>query len=66
MFRFEAGTADYTQLVWADTEELGCGLVYYEESDPQATRTPHRHLLVCNYAAAGNMISKDVYHILDV
>ena len=28
--RFNSGTGHYTQVVWADTEELGCGLVYYK------------------------------------
>ena len=27
---FDFGTGHYTQVVWADTEELGCGLVYYK------------------------------------
>ena len=30
MFRSNAGTGHYTQVVWADTEELGCGMVYYQ------------------------------------
>ena len=28
MSRFTYGTGHYTQVVWADTEELGCGMVY--------------------------------------
>ena len=30
MFRFNSGTGHYTQMVWANTEELGCGMVYYK------------------------------------
>ena len=28
--RFNFGTGHYTQVVWASTEELGCGMVYYQ------------------------------------
>ena len=27
---FNMGMVHYTQLVWADTEELGCGMVHYK------------------------------------
>ena len=27
--RFSYGAGHYTQVVWADTEELGCGMVHY-------------------------------------
>ena len=30
MFRSNPGTGHYTQVVWAATEELGCGMVYYQ------------------------------------
>ena len=30
LFRFNSGTGHYTQVVWAATEELGCGMVYYQ------------------------------------
>ena len=28
--RFSYGAGHYTQVVWADTEELGCGMVHYK------------------------------------
>ena len=28
--RFSSGAGHYTQVVWADTEELGCGMVHYQ------------------------------------
>ena len=28
--RFSAGAGHYTQLVWAESEELGCGYTYYK------------------------------------
>ena len=29
-FTFDYGTGHYSQVVWADTEELGCGMVHYQ------------------------------------
>ena len=46
--RFSSGTGHYTQVVWADTEELGCGMVYYKGT------TYYETLIVCNYAKGGN------------
>lgn len=31
-YTFNSGTGHYTQVVWAKTEELGCGMVYYKVS----------------------------------
>ena len=30
--RFDFNTGHYTQVVWADTEEVGCGVVYFQVS----------------------------------
>jgi len=54
-FSFSRGTGHYTQVVWADTEEVGCGLVYYK------TGRWYTSLVICNYARAGNWMSKPVY-----
>ena len=29
-FRFNKGAGHYTQVVWAETAEVGCGAIYYE------------------------------------
>ena len=47
--RFSSGAGHYTQVVWADTEELGCGMVYYKGNSFYET------LIVCNYAKGGNI-----------
>ena len=47
--RFSYGAGHYTQVVWAETEELGCGMVYYKGDTYWET------LVVCNYAVAGNL-----------
>jgi len=52
---FSSGTGHYTQVVWADTEELGCGMVYYKGSSWYET------LIVCNYAISGNWMGGEMY-----
>jgi len=47
----------YTQIVWAETDRLGCGTVYYKD-DSNGRLT---NLLVCNYAVAGNMWGASIY-----
>lgn len=48
----------YTQLVWAKTKELGCGLVKYRKSDGWNTC-----YLICNYGPAGNIFNYPIYEI---
>ena len=47
-FKNPGAAGHYTQVVWADTEELGCGMVYYKGAQYYET------LIVCNYAKGGN------------
>lgn len=47
----EDATGHYTQVVWGDTDKIGCGAVRF---DNQA-------LFVCNYAAEGNLKDQAVY-----
>jgi len=54
-FRFSSGTGHYTQVVWAETREVGCGMVYYQNGRWYTT------LVVCNYAVAGNMRGAEMY-----
>jgi len=54
-FAFDRGTGHYTAVVWADTEEVGCGLVYYK------TGQWYTSLVICNYARSGNWMGKPVY-----
>jgi len=56
-FRFTSGTGHYTQVVWAETREVGCGLVYYLEDGWYTT------YVVCNYAVAGNMEGGEMYKV---
>ena len=55
VLRFERGTGHYTQVVWAETESLGCGLAYYSKD------AGYEGLLVCNYKDAGNTVNTKMY-----
>ena len=44
------GTGHYTQVVWADTEQVGCGKVVFRDGDWTKLH------VMCNYAVAGNLI----------
>jgi len=54
---FDYGTGHYTQVVWADSEELGCGMVYYKGD------SWYENLVVCNYAVTGNFIGQAMYKV---
>ena len=32
----------YTQLVWAETKRVGCGVIYYNDTSPSAKKYPYR------------------------
>jgi len=56
-FVFSYGAGHYTQVVWAETTEIGCGLVYYDDDGWYAT------LIICNYAVGGNMQGGTMYTV---
>ena len=55
-FSFDYGTGHYTQVVWADTEFVGCGMVNYRKQGYEV-------ILVCNYAVAGNFAREVMYKV---
>ena len=68
--RFDYGTGHYTQVVWAETDRLGCGMVYYEVGNQTKSQTTSffqtddgwfRRLVICNYAVAGNLQGGSMY-----
>merc|ERR1711872_739211 len=54
-FQSVPGAGHYTQLVWADTHDVGCGLVHYQDGGWFSTLT------ACNYAVRGNIIGGTMY-----
>jgi len=56
-FKFSYGAGHYTQVVWAETAEVGCGVVYYKDG------TWYKTLVVCNYAIGGNWNGGSMYKI---
>lgn len=50
----------YTQVVWADTSEIGCGVVHYE-TEKNGKYYPESKTYVCNYGRAGNVRERPIY-----
>ncbi|XP_045765571.1 venom allergen 3-like [Maniola jurtina] len=50
------GTGHYSQLVWGETSQVGCGYTFYY--DPARGYTK---LYVCNYGPGGNVIGSNPY-----
>ena len=56
-FTFSQDTGHYTQMMWATTTRLGCGMSEFSRGRFVA------RLLVCNYGEAGNIISAPLYTV---
>ena len=56
-FRVSSKTGHYTQVAWANSEEIGCGMVYYKSGKWYKT------LVFCNYATGGNWRGSTMYEV---
>eukprot|EP00092_Neocalanus_flemingeri_P011792 GFUD01012715.1.p1 GENE.GFUD01012715.1~~GFUD01012715.1.p1 ORF type:complete len:422 (+),score=81.87 GFUD01012715.1:188-1453(+) len=57
-FKWTGGdTGHYTQVVWADSHQVGCGMVNYKDGDWYKT------IITCNYAVGGNMVGSTMYKV---
>lgn len=56
-YNFSKETGHYSQMVWADTDRIGCGVTQFP-SDGWIAR-----LYVCNYGSAGNILRTPVYSV---
>ncbi|KAJ8969987.1 hypothetical protein NQ317_007034 [Molorchus minor] len=56
----EVKVGHYTQLIWADSREIGCAAAYYSTG---ASDKIYHFLFVCNYGPGGNYINFPVYKI---
>jgi len=54
-YRFDFSTGHYTQVVWAKTHKVGCGVTVFQDGGFFST------LLVCNYGPAGNFQGEPIY-----
>ncbi|XP_068223932.1 scoloptoxin SSD552-like [Palaemon carinicauda] len=45
----------YTQVVWANTYEIGCGGIHDNKTDSELK------IYVCNYGPAGNILGQEIY-----
>jgi len=54
---FNSGTGHYTQVVWANTEKVGCGVTYYKDG------SWYRSLVACNYIKGGNFGGQAMYEV---
>ncbi|XP_034829894.1 venom allergen 3-like [Maniola hyperantus] len=50
------GTGHYSQLVWGETSQVGCGYTFYYDPSRGYTK-----LYVCNYGPGGNVIGSNPY-----
>ncbi|XP_057380131.1 mucin-2-like [Daphnia carinata] len=51
----------YTQLVWANSYTVGCGVAYYQSTATFDVTSPYNRLYVCNYGPTGNFVNSPVY-----
>ncbi|XP_042141975.1 LOW QUALITY PROTEIN: venom allergen 5-like [Ixodes scapularis] len=58
--QFGKQTGHFTQIIWAETQFLGCGFTQYTLHGDRSP-TPYQKIYVCNYAPAGNFLSFPVY-----
>lgn len=49
-------------MVWAETREVGCGVVYYDTTKDGIWH-PKSKTYVCNYGPAGNVLTRPMYTI---
>ncbi|CAL4068444.1 unnamed protein product [Meganyctiphanes norvegica] len=52
--------SQYTQVVWAETYEVGCGAIHYPDTAAGIV-FPEAKIYVCNYGPGGNWLSSPVY-----
>ncbi|VEN64642.1 unnamed protein product [Callosobruchus maculatus] len=48
----------FTQMIWADSEFIGCGYTHFKSNDP---KWRYKKLYVCNYGPGGNIQGRPPY-----
>ena len=54
----------YTQVVWAESYAIGCGIMRYNDTTFQPS-FPYKQLYVCDYGPAGNYFGRPIYKVGD-
>uniref|UniRef100_A0A0N8B0Y2 Venom allergen n=1 Tax=Daphnia magna TaxID=35525 RepID=A0A0N8B0Y2_9CRUS len=57
-FEFSVITGHYSQIIWADTNRVGCGFTSFRDNGTFET-----NLYVCNYGPAGNFVGLPSYKV---
>ena len=52
-FVYHNDTGHFTQVVWAETHQIGCASIYYKGGQSYQGQS-YQSLVVCNYSVAGN------------
>lgn len=63
-FRIQRGRfliGQFTQLIWANTRFIGCGMSTFRNKNLTNPNAKYLHRLVCNYGPRGNLIGSPVY-----
>ena len=58
---FNAGTGHYTQVVWANSNLLGCGQADCSGNDKDSGKNTWDNSIVCQYKNAGNMSGNNIW-----
>ncbi|CAH1407371.1 unnamed protein product [Nezara viridula] len=58
-----SGVQHVTQMIWADTKYIGCGVIFYD--DGKNSRKRYQTLLVCNYQPVGDINEQLPYKKFD-
>ncbi|KAG5891076.1 hypothetical protein JTB14_028279 [Gonioctena quinquepunctata] len=53
--------AQYTQLIWAETYQIGCARVAFQQA--KGANVTYREHFICNYGPTGNIPSQPIYRI---
>lgn len=56
-YEFDFFSGHFTELAWAETDQIGCGYVAYSDQ-----RYPYNEIVVCNFARVGNLIHAEALH----
>jgi len=59
---YEESTGHYTQDVWAETGEVGCGWTFIKKSENSSWKY-YEAMMYCNFLPAGNMIGAPIYEV---